>query len=226
MTFALLFLSFAAVLLAEAALLGGWYTLLAWPGLSFLGVGRAYAGLGPRLLGKRADGSLAAWAVALLLPYFLLTWLLWHVQRRLSAPPPCQEVAPGLWLGRRLLPAEVPAGISLVVDLTAEFPEPGGVRRGRTYRCLPTLDGHVPSVAALAAVVEALAGWPGPAVVHCAAGHGRSAMVAACVLLRRGLASSPAQAEEILRGVRPNVELSRRQRETVAAYARANLPPA
>ena len=45
------------------------------------------------------DGTLAPAAVVLLLPYLVLTWVLWHVHRLVSREDCCHEVAPGLWLG-------------------------------------------------------------------------------------------------------------------------------
>src|SRR4051794_9951314 len=88
----------------------GW--LLLWPGISFLVLAAAYAGLGPRVYGKRADGRMAWWAVLLLLPYLLLTWAAWHLQRALGRERCCHEVAPGLWLGRRAFVGELPPGVS------------------------------------------------------------------------------------------------------------------
>src|SRR5919202_869647 len=107
----------------------GW--LLLWPGFSFLLLASAYAGLGPRVYGKRADGRMAWWAVLLLLPYLLLTWAAWHLQRALGREGCCHEVAPGLWLGRRAFVRELPPGVNLVVDLTAEFPAARGITQGR-----------------------------------------------------------------------------------------------
>ncbi|HTU93187.1 MAG TPA: hypothetical protein VMF69_24115, partial [Gemmataceae bacterium] len=136
----------------------GW--LLMWPSLSFLVVAAAYAGLGPCLLGKRGDGSMALWAVFLLLPYLLLTWSLWYVQRRFSREPCCNEITPGLWIGRRAIAQELPPRIDLVIDLTAEFPEPRRIRSGRPYFCLPILDGSVPPENELRELVERIISCP------------------------------------------------------------------
>src|SRR5947209_17823719 len=65
--------------------------------------------------------------------------------------PCCPEVVPGIWVGRRAYARELPPDITLVVDLTAEFPEPRAVRAGRSYVCLPTLDATAPDAAVLKA---------------------------------------------------------------------------
>jgi protein-tyrosine phosphatase len=175
-------------------------------------VAAAYQWIGPKVFGKRPDGTLAWWSVVALLPFLLFTWLLWRLQRRFSGSDCCNEVAPGIWLGRRAYGWELPAGISLVVDLTAEFPEPKDVRAGRSYRCLPTLDTRAPEERAFQQLVEEIVAWPGSVYIHCAAGHGRSATVAAAALIARGLAQEVTQAEHLLKQARPGVSLNSVQR--------------
>jgi len=114
MKYAFVFALFGLYLAALACILGGLGLLLLWPGISILVLAAAYAGLGPGLYGKRPDGRMAWWAVLLLLPYLLLTWASWHIQRLLSREPCCNEVAPGLWIGRRVFAGELPGGVSLI----------------------------------------------------------------------------------------------------------------
>jgi protein-tyrosine phosphatase len=213
MLYAIVFAVLAAYLVALAVYLGDWALLLLWPALGLLLFAAAYAGAGPRLLGKRPDGRLRWWAWLLLGPVLLFVWTVWHLQRLLSREPASHEVAPGVWLGRRALARELPPGVVLVIDLTAEFPVARGVAHGREYVALPTLDGTAPQEEALRAALTCIVGSPGPVYIHCAMGHGRSATLAAAVLLARGLAGDVAQAEKMLRGVRPGVRLKPAQRE-------------
>jgi protein-tyrosine phosphatase len=212
MKYAFVFALLGVYLIVMACILEGLGFLLLWPGISFLILAAAYAGLGPRVYGKRQDGRMAWWAVLPLLPYLLLTWVSWHIQRLLSREPCCNEVAPGLWIGRRVFAKELPADVSLIVDLTGEFPEPRGVRAGRSYICLPILDALVPGERPLRELVERIAIWPGAIYIHCALGHGRSAMVAAAVILKRELAADAKQAEALVRKARPAVRLNPSQR--------------
>jgi protein-tyrosine phosphatase len=211
MLHAFIFILLGAVLVFQALDLGGPALLLLWPALSFFLVAAAYGGLGPGIFGKRPDGSQAPWALVLLLPFLLLLWGLWHLQRFISRERPFHEIVPGLWLGRRPLPGELPAGVALVVDLTAEFPAACRAAPGREYRCLPLLDAAVPRTSALPELVAELAGRQG-VYLHCAQGHGRSGLVAAAVLLARGLADNPAEAVSFVRTVRPGVRLRKGQR--------------
>jgi protein-tyrosine phosphatase len=99
-----------------------------------------------------------------------------------------------------------------VVDLTAEFFAARGVRSGRDYLALPTLDGTAPDEVRFRTLLASLADHPGPVYIHCAAGYGRSALLAAALLLARGLAADARQAEARLREVRPGVRLKPPQR--------------
>ena len=183
----------------------------AWPALAFLAVAIAYLKVGARLLGKRPDGSLPTLIVALLLPYFFLTWGIWRLIR-LGRERCYDLVAPGLYLGRRPVGRELPDEVTIVVDLTAEFPRPPGIKSGCEYRCLPTLDGFVPDEMPCRNLVDLLAGHPGPIYVHCAQGHGRSAVVVGALLVRKGFAKNAADAEQIMKSARPGVSLSSSQR--------------
>jgi protein-tyrosine phosphatase len=219
--YALVFAALGAYLLAMAATIGGYGWLAVWPTVSMFIVAAAYAGVGPRVFGKRPNGTLAWWSFVINLPFLLFAWSVWHLQRLLTREPSCHEVAPGLWLGRRPLPHELPTGITTVVDLTAEFFEPRRVRDGRTFECLPTLDACLPSEADAVRLVRRIAADTGIVYVHCAQGHGRSGIVVAAVLLVRGLADDPAKAVAAVRAVRPGVHLRKAQRVALARIADA-----
>lgn len=197
---------------------GAW--ALAWFGVSLLAVGGAYLGRGTWLLGKRRDGSQAWLPVLLLLPFFLFIWTVWHVRRVLSREPCFDEVAPGLLLGRRPFAHELPAEVSLVVDLTSEFSEPRAVRTRVRYLCHPVLDTCAPDEEELVSLVRTVLAEPGPVYVHCAQGHGRSSTVAAAVLLALGHCEDVRGAEQHLRRARPGVRLRHKQRDVLARTAR------
>lgn len=205
-------------LFASAALYGGWGWLLVWPGANFLAVAVAYLMRAPGIFGKQSSGRLRSMRVFLLFPYFLYSWMTWWLQTRLSSEPLCHEVAPGIWLGRRASRAELPADLKLVVDLSSEFPVACGVVEDLDYLCEPTLDLTAPSKEKFPELIERLRACEVPAYIHCALGHGRSACVAAGVLLARGLAESFEEAEAKLKSVRPGVHLQRDQRRLVQEW--------
>jgi protein-tyrosine phosphatase len=212
-------IAFAAIgggCLALAAVRGGGWWLAAWPGVSFLIVAAAYARGGPRWFGKTAAGRFPIWAWLLLGPFLLFTWSTWHAFRLLSREPAGHEVAPGVWVGRRAGAHELPPDTRLVVDLTCEFWVPRGVgSNGRTYVCAPTLDGTAPDDASVKQLLARVHAESGTLYIHCAQGRGRSAALAAALLIARGVAADVNEAEAVLRKARPVVRLNGDQRRWV-----------
>jgi hypothetical protein len=207
-----------AALFASAFWLGGPAWLVVWPATSVTAVGLGYLALGPGVFGKRADGTLAPLPTLILFPYHVVAWLRLRLPGQKSRAA-WNEVAPGLFLGRRLKDAsELPDGTRLVVDLTAEFRASPGIRERCTYRTLPTLDTMAPTVETARPLVEEAANTDGPVYVHCAAGHGRSAAIAAAIVLQRGLAPDAESAIRMLKTARPKVWLHPGQRRLVEAF--------
>jgi len=194
--------------------------LFLWSGLAWIAAAVSYSGVGPRVVfGKGVDGRLGLVNTALMLPYLLPSWGLWHLQRLTSREDVCNEIVDGVWLGRRCSGRRLPANIASVVDMTCEFAERREVVNGRRYLSVPTPDGHVPKLRQLSEAVEEAAMSTGPLYVHCAVGHGRSAMFVAALLLRRGLAADVDEAEAIIKVRRPLVQVNQSQRRLLAAYA-------
>lgn len=214
MRYGFLFIALSTSLFWLTVVTGGTGLALLWPVLSFALVGAAYLAHQPALLGKRLDGTLAWWAWLLLAPYFLLTWSTWHAARLLGREACASEVVPGLWVGRRPFGHELPEGVRVIVDMTAEFPAPAAVRRHPGYVCVPTLDGTAPEAGALRGLLDRLHGEEA-IYLHCASGHGRSATVAAALLLSRGLAANVRDVEAQLRHRRPGIRLNGTQRRSL-----------
>ena len=145
--------------------------------------------------------------------------------RTLRRESPFNELMDGIIIGRRLLPGEYPEGIESVVDLTAEFPESPRTRQGRTYRAFPILDASPCTPAALEEIARAIMDLPGDVYIHCAEGHGRTALVATSLLLTRGDVQSGDEAITWVLERRPLARMNATQRKTVdevaESYARS-----
>jgi protein-tyrosine phosphatase len=189
--------------------------ILLWPAGVWAAVAVVYVIPAPRALGKRPDGTLAWWAWLAWAPLFGYMRLLHELARSATREPVADEVAPGIWVGRRPRAHELPPGIAIVVDLCAEMPELARVVAGRRYLSIPTLDAMSPPPAQIADAVDAVLAAGGAAFIHCAFGHGRSATVAAAVLVRRGEATL-GDVEAKLRARRPRIGLNRLQRRALA----------
>ncbi|MFT3775390.1 MAG: hypothetical protein QM820_59345 [Minicystis sp.] len=214
MPYGVLFLVLGGSLATLAFLQGGAGWALLWPALSFAAAGGAYLRGRPAMLGKRDGGTFAWWAPVLFGPFLLLTWSIWCIERTVSREDAANEVAPGVWVGRRPLAHEVPANIGAVVDLTAELPAAAGVRRRAGYVCVPVLDGTAPDAETLRSLMDRLRDEKG-ILLHCASGHGRSATVAAALMMARGLAGDVEEAEAQMRRARPGIRLRAGQRALV-----------
>lgn len=226
MLIALLFGSLALASLAWAVKLGGLALALLWPATACGLVSLAYALNRPSMVGKRADGTVPWWLTLLYLPVLLALWGRWHALRAMKLEEPWVRVAPGLWLGRRPLAGELPPEVELAVDLTVEWHRAAGLE-ALPHRRLVCLDGMpFPSLSALRSLVDELSDEPRQLYVHCAAGHGRSALVVVALMIRRGLADSPEDAEAQLKALRPRVHITRGQRRQLDALAKTDPPPA
>ena len=78
-----------------------------------------------------------------------------------------------------------------MLDVTAEFPETRALRDVE-YLLIPLLDGSAPSAHELSRAIEFIAGSARPLLVHCAHGHGRSAVMIAAWMLANNCRRQPA----------------------------------
>lgn len=218
--------------LAEAALLGAapatlpLVLVLVWAAIATQAVAAAYITAEPRLFGKTRDGRLPPLRAFALLPYLVGAWAIRDllVLSR-SREAPWHEVGPGIFLGRYVKRAtDLPPGITCVVDLTCEMARIPGLAPDVEYIAAPALDGTVPAPAELSALVARLADTPGALYVHCAAGHGRSAVVCAALLVARGHAKDADEAARQLRAVRPLVSMNADQLGALALVCSAAEP--
>ncbi len=188
-----------------AAMLWPWGALLLWPALSLAIVCAAYLGLGPAVLAK-ANGRIPISTRILLWPYFIGQRASLSYYRRQC--PAYNVVVPGVWIGRRLdedeAGAAIAAGVTAVLDLTAEFDEVSAFRRV-AYASVPTLDLTAPSADALNAAVRFVSeeSRRGIVYVHCKIGYSRSAAVVGAWLLTARHARTTEEAIGFVRRVRP-----------------------
>ena len=136
----------------------------------------------------------------------------WHVVRLLSREPKTNMINDDIVLSRRLLGHELPEGIASVVDLTCQFTEPKDRWRLQSYLCHPMLDGTGSTSGEIRELADEIIKMPGPVLIHCAQGHGRTGLVAAAVLVVSGKASTAAEAIAMVQAVRPGVKLNIAQR--------------
>ena len=215
-----LFAVIPVLLVILAVVRGGWYYIANWPALSFAIVGSGYWHFGPGVFGKRADGTLPIWRIVILAPYLFYSWGMWHLLQLVKRENPFDQLLPDVLIGRRLLASEFPDNVERVLDLTAEFPVPAGIRNRVLYHSFKILDASVPPAEDVVECLDQLDREHGVLYIHCAEGHGRTGLLAAALLLRRGEAASTEEAVNKVKAVRPRVRLNAVQRQCLEAVAR------
>ena len=197
----------AVVLLAGAITSWPWGAMLLWPMTTLALVASAYFGVGPGIF-RKSDGVLpwsTYWALGSMIVGQHLSRLYYRRQCRAW-----DAVTPNVWIGsalsRREAQAAVRAGVTSVLDLTAEFSAPR-VFRALRYRNIPILDLTAPSVAQLEEMARFIAAEAerGIVYVHCKIGFSRSAAAVAAYLLRSGRADEVEESLAQLRRARPSI---------------------
>ena len=205
--------------------------LLAWVAVSFALAAAAYAGIGPRMLGKRDDGTLPWWSFLLHGPFLLLGLVSMRLVHLTHDEPPFHEVAPGLFLGRRPSRSDRDAfgrlGVGAVLDLCAELPISAALAGSERYLTLPVLDAEPPTAEQLDRAVRWIdESLPARKVlVHCALGHSRSATVVAAWKLAHGAPGDALQVESELRRTRAGVRFTPAQHLALEAWRRTQGSP-
>jgi protein-tyrosine phosphatase len=211
----------AVAIVAVALSKNGYWLFLLWLGFDFLVIAVGYLTLGPIIFGKDATGRTPLWAKIFFLPYSIYSLAIWHGVRVLSRESAIDRITDDIFVGRRLLSFELNQRFDVIVDLTAEFEEPSGIRAHSGYLAFPMLDAAAPSPAALTACIEKLP--PGVIFIHCAQGHGRTGLFALAVLLRRKIVPSVEEGLALLRAARPGISLNSVQIKCIDAFASSDF---
>ncbi len=216
MKYSLLFGALSIMLLYYALKLGGFYYILIWGAVSFGVVSLAYLHLGPGVYGKGPDGVMQPVNIMILLPYLIFLWGVWHLLRLIKKEPPYSRLSEDLYIGRRLLPGELPDEIEVVVDLTCEFCEPKSIR-SKNYFSFQILDGFAPKIEQINEWIHQIKDIDGKIYIHCAEGHGRTGLFTALYLMRKENKTVD-EVIEFIQSKRPLVRLSSKQRELLKNY--------
>ncbi|RYX85430.1 hypothetical protein EON83_05545 [bacterium] len=227
MKYAIVFSALGLVCAVYGASVGplGLRVLFASLAVCWLGVGFAYAGAGGRLFGKRREGRLRWWSAAFW-PFHLLNYALLGAFRRSKKENAFDLIDDNVLLGCQLRARDeaelAPRQVRAVLDLTCEFAEAPFLRR-LNYRSIPLLDTHAPTLEQLREGADFLVQNAafGPVYVHCALGHGRSALFVAAYLLQSGQAKTADEAIGLIRAKRPRIGLHPGQRAVLERFVDA-----
>ncbi len=192
---------------------GNLYLLLLWPSASMGIVGFAYLFNNQKVFGKNEKGKLGIFNLLFLFPYIIYLSGIWRLLRLLKSENAVDRIDENLYIGRRLLSAELPDNIITVVDLTCEFSEPRKIINNTDYKNFKILDASAPNPEILTDFVKKLSRINNTIYIHCAEGHGRTGLVATLLLVAKGKADTFQEAYEILKNKRPLIRLKRIQKK-------------
>ncbi len=197
----------------------------AWAGSAGIGLAIAYlVAAGEREPGRFFLGEARLGRIVwrfILVPYLGAAIPLVIVSRLVSRERLFDRVADRLYVGGAPLfwnqAAVLAGGIDTVLNLCVEFGDFSGLATtGRVaYRREGWLDGTAPTLGQYQQAVEWIVEQHRSGrtiLVHCAQGHGRSALAAAGAMLALGLVPSPDEAARVLRAGRPTIRLHGEQR--------------
>ncbi|HZZ71730.1 MAG TPA: phosphatase PAP2/dual specificity phosphatase family protein [Pirellulales bacterium] len=213
----------ATTVIASAGAIAFWPAggFLLWLAVACLIAAAGYFGCGAAIYRKQ-DGRLPLSTRLVLAPLLIGQYLsLCHYRRQCRA---WDEVAPGVWIGRKLSEVEaagaVRGGVIAVLDLTAEFSEAEAFL-ATNYLNIAILDLTAPTAQQIQmgiAFIQANASR-GVVYVHCKIGYSRSAAVVGSYLLDIGLTSSAEDAIARLRAARGSIVIRPEATAAIAWFA-------
>ena len=184
-----------------------WGASLLWPIVALFIMAGAYFRFGPSIYRKTA-GVLPPSARFVLGPCLFGQHLSLRYYRRQCRK--WDQVTPKVWIGRVLNDGEartaIGAGVTAVLDLTAEFSEAKPFR-SLHYHNIPILDLTAPTNKQLSEMADFIdqESRDGVVYVHCKIGYSRSAAAVAAWLLKARKVSGVEEALGLIRRARPSV---------------------
>lgn len=215
------FFGFAAFFAYQAVTSEGVAAWLSgWTAISGSVMGAAYLFRRPGWVAGKSNGELNPFLVLVNAPWLALTYLAGWIQAKLSKESPWDRIGE-----TNVTISRYPFGLDdwngdfdLVVDLTCELPSSAKRIRGARYESFPNLDG-VPLVEN---GDELVSEREERILVHCAQGHGRSAIFTSRLLVRLGWVESLDEGLHLIRRSRPKAVPSPRRRKHSLAMETEN----
>lgn len=182
--------------------------LLSWPCLNMFVMAIAYFLNKPSLiLGKKKNGETNFLLLLINFPWLLFTWSIFKIQITFSKEEFANNIdGTKLWISRKPITNDNISEFHNVLDLTCEFYKD---KISKNYYCFPNLDGHIlktmPDLTNINLKEKTL--------IHCANGHGRTALFTSLLLVETGIVENTDLALNKILQSRPLAKPNKAQRK-------------
>ena len=144
------------------------------------------------IINKRKSGSINPILLIINFPWLLLTWGIFKLQIICSRENFCDQITgTNIWISRRPTGKDDLSKFKLIIDLTSEFLSD---KTNNHYMSYPNLDRH--ALINLPIITEF--DKETPTLIHCANGHGRSALFTAILLKENGTCSTVKESLDLI----------------------------
>ncbi|MHA2218770.1 MAG: hypothetical protein ACXACY_22840 [Candidatus Hodarchaeales archaeon] len=190
-------------------------TFLIWPIFSLGFMGTAYLLNKPEMLGKNSKGTINPIILILNLPWLVFQYLVWHIQYFISKENAFDKInGLDVYVGRRPRNINELPAVDLVIDLASEFVENKKVREEKEYLNVPMLDAKVPPKKLdLTDLIKRIK--EKTIYIHCAQGHGRTALFTSLLLKETGFVKTLSEGIEKIQYHRPLAKLNKKQNKFI-----------
>jgi len=201
------------------------YLICIWPASNFFIVFMCYVldqEFGSFVLLKNKEtGCFSPCSWIYWLPFYLFIWITWSIKHIIACESPydlCYTTTNDkrIWIGRYPV-FGLPKECDIIVDCTVEFP--GRRIKGGEYLNVPSLDMVLAPPEEFRAAAKQVIAWfdqgRKSAFIHCANGHGRSALFAALVMIFMDEAKTLDECKSILKSKRKVINWQPNQAEIV-----------
>ncbi len=196
--------------------------VLFWFSLSYPILGLIYFINKPKLFYKsKNSGKLSIISNLAILPYFLIIYSIWFFKYKFSKENKYDFFFENYYIGKKLIYKDLPNDIEIVVDLTAELNEDYSIIQNKKYISFPILDASIPDEVDFYLFIKEVSKLRSNIYIHCAEGHGRTALVAIILYLIRNKKQSVEEAFEFIKGKRRKIKLNKEQESFLNKFVKS-----
>jgi hypothetical protein len=170
---------------------------------------------------NKDSGKIPVFIILLTIPYFLLIYSIWYFKYKFSKENKINFFFENYYIGKKILFQDLPNEIEVVIDLTSEFNEDSNILKNRKYILFPILDGSIPDIDDFYLFIKEISKIQSNIYIHCAEGHGRTALVGIVLYLIKNKKCSFEDGLTFIKSKRDNIRLNNTQEEFLKEFIKS-----